>query len=122
MIQLKDLGTYEKLVSIVSIHPFRISFSHVCLPSIQWLVEHGANLNDKENPSFLLAVQYGNKESIDYVVAHGANIHAFEPCESRCLFKLLYMARNMRTLQIIHDLGHSVQKYGGKSFQKCHYK
>ena len=56
--------------------PLELALVMCCLPSIQWLVENGANLNDEENPSFLLAVRYGNKEIIDYVVTHGANFHA----------------------------------------------
>ncbi|SNV62375.1 Ankyrin repeats (3 copies) [Veillonella rodentium] len=42
--------------------------------SIQWLIEHGVELNDKENPSFLLAVRYGTKNIIEYVVEHGADV------------------------------------------------
>ena len=45
--------------------PLELALVMCCLPSIHWLVEHGANLNDEENPSFLLAVRYGNKEIID---------------------------------------------------------
>ena len=56
--------------------PLELALVMCCLPSIQWLVKHGANLNGAENPSFLLAVRYGNKEIIDFVVDHGANVHA----------------------------------------------
>ena len=37
--------------------PLQLALVMECLPSVQWLVEHGANLNDEENPSFLLAVR-----------------------------------------------------------------
>ncbi len=60
-----------KLVNIVSIHRLQLALVMNCVPSVQWLVEHGADLNDEENPSFLLAVRYGNQEIIDYVVAQG---------------------------------------------------
>ncbi|MBF1195015.1 MAG: ankyrin repeat domain-containing protein, partial [Fusobacterium periodonticum] len=56
--------------------PLELALVMCCLPSVQWLVENDADLNDEENPSFLLAVRYGNKEIIDYVVTHGANVHA----------------------------------------------
>ena len=56
--------------------PLELALVMNCLPSVQWLVEHGADLNEEENPSFLLVVRYGTKEIIEYVVAHGANIHA----------------------------------------------
>ena len=147
MIQLKDLGTFESVPKIVTdiiegnlpalvsalaagwdIHevieideysehtPLELALVMCCLPSIQWLVEHGANLNDAENPSFLLAVQYGNKESIDYVVAHGANIHALNRVKVDAFQAALY-GKKYENLQIIHDLGHTVQKYGGKAFR-----
>ena len=147
MIQLKDLGPFESVPKIVTdiiegnlpalvsalaagwdIHevieideysehtPLELALVMCCLPSIQWLVEHGANLNDEENPSFLLAVQYGNKESIDYVVAHGANIHALNRVKVDAFQAALY-GKKYENLQIIHDLGHTVQKYGGKAFR-----
>ena len=147
MIQLKDLGTFESVPKIVTdiiegnlpalvsalaagwdIHevieideysehtPLELALVMCCLPSIQWLVEHGANLNDEENPSFLLAVQYGNKESIDYVVAHGANIHALNRVKVDAFQAALY-GKKYENLQIIHNLGHTVQKYGGKAFR-----
>ena len=147
MIQLKDLGTFESVPKIVTdiiegnlpalvsalaagwdIHEvieideysehtlLELALVMCCLPSIQWLVEHGANLNDEENPSFLLAVQYGNKESIDYVVAHGANIHALNRVKVDAFQAALY-GKKYENLQIIHDLGHTVQKYGGKAFR-----
>lgn len=147
MIEIKDLGTFESVPKIVTdiiegnllalvsalaagwdIHevieideysehtPLELALVMCCLPSIQWLVEHGANLNDEENPSFLLAVQYGNKESIDYVVAHGANIHALNRVKVDAFQAALY-GKKYENLQIIHDLGHTVQKYGGKAFR-----
>ena len=149
MIELKDLGTFESVPHIVtdivtgnvsvlenelangwninkpieigeySEHtPLELALVMCCLPSIQWLVEHGANLNDEENPSFLLAVRYGNKESIDYVVAHGANIHALNRVKVDAFQAALY-GKKYENLQIIHDLGHSVQKYGGKAFRNA---
>mgnify|MGYP001056909236 FL=1 len=146
MIQLKDLGKFESVPKIVidiiegnisglelelstgwdinkpievgeySDHsPLELALVMCCIPSIQWLVEHGAVLNDEENPSFLLAVRYGNKEIIDYVVDHGANVHALNRVKVDAFQAALY-GKKYENLQIIHDLGHSVQKYGGKAF------
>lgn len=56
--------------------PLELALVMCCSASVQWLVENGADLDDEENPSFLLAVRYGNKEIIDYVVDHGANVMA----------------------------------------------
>ena len=147
MIQLNDLGTFESVPKIVTdiiegnlpalelalaagwdIHevieigeysehtPLELALVMCCLPSIHWLVENGANLNDEENPSFLLAVRYGNKEIINYVVNHGANIHALNRVKVDAFQAALY-GKKYENLQIIHDLGHTVQKYGGKAFR-----
>ena len=149
MIQLKDLGTFESVPHIVtdivtgniralenaltnvwdinqsieideySEHtPLELALVMCCLPSIHWLVEHGANLNDEENPSFLLAVRYGNKELIDYVVAQGANINSLNSVDVEAFQAALY-GKRYENLQLIHDLGHTVQKYGGKAFRNA---
>ena len=149
MIQLKDLGTFESVPHIVTdivtgniralenaltngwdinqpiqigkygeYTPLQLALVMECLPSVQWLVEHGVNLNDKENPSFLLAVRYGNKELIDYVVAHGANIHVLNSVDVDAFQAAIY-GKKYENLQIIHDLGHTVQKYGGKAFRNA---
>ena len=147
MIQIKDLGTFESVPKIVidiiegevpsleielangwdinkhieigeySEHtPLELALVMCCLPSIQWLVENGADLNDEENPSFLLAVRYGNKEIIDYVVTHGANVHALNRVKVDAFQAALY-GKKYENLQLIHDLGHTVQKYAGKAFR-----
>lgn len=98
--------------------PLELAFVMCCLPSVQWLVEHGVDLNDEENPSFLLAVRYGNKEIIDYVVAHGANIHALNRVKVDAFQAALY-GKKYENLQFIYDLGHTVQQYGGKAFRNA---
>ena len=149
MIQLKDLGTFESVPKIVTDiiegdvpsleielangwdinqpieigeysedTPLELALVMCCLPSVQWLVEHGADLNDEENPSFLLAVRYGNQELIDYVVEHGANVHALNRLKVDAFQAALY-GKKYEHLQIIHNLGHTVQKYGGKAFRNA---
>ena len=147
MIQLKDLGQFETVPKIVTdiiegdipsldselnngwdidtpiqigkyseYSPLELALVMECLASVKWLVEHGVDLNDEENPSFLLAVRYGNKEIIDYVVAHGANVHALNRVKVDAFQAALY-GKKYENLQIIHDLGYTVQKYGGKAFR-----
>lgn len=149
MIQIKDLGTFEAVPEIVidivkgnivalentlvdgwDIHkpiqldnyseysPLELALVMNCLPSVQWLVEHGADINEEENPSFLLAVRYGTKEIIEYVVEHGANIHALN-CVKVDAFQAALYGKKYENLQIIHDLGHTVQKYGGPAFRNA---
>ena len=147
MIHLKDLGSFESVPKLVTdiingnitalesalnsgwdidesiqigkyseYSPLQLALVMNCVPSVQWLVEHGADLNDEENPSFLLAVRYGNQEIVDYVVAQGANINALNSVDVDAFQAALY-GKNYENLQIIHDLGHTVQKYGGKAFR-----
>lgn len=147
MIELKDLDTFESVPEIVidivkgnivaletalaegwDIHkpiqlgkyseysPLELALVMNCLQSVRWLVEHGADLNDEENPSFLLAVRYADQKVIDYVVAHGANVHALNRVKVDAFQAALY-GKKYENLQIIHDLGHTVQKYGGKAFR-----
>ena len=149
MIHLKDLGSFESVPKLVTdiingnitalesalnsgwdidesiqigkyseYSPLQLALVMNCVPSVQWLVEHGADLNDEENPSFLLAVRYGNKELIDYVVAHGANIHVLNSVDVDAFQAAIY-GKKYENLQIIHDLGHTVQKYGGKAFRNA---
>ena len=149
MIHLKDLGTFESVPDLVTdiingnitalestlnsgwdidepiqigkyseYSPLQLALVMNCVPSVQWLVEHGADLNDKENPSFLLAVRYGNQEIIDYVVAQGANINALNSVDVDAFQAALY-GKKYENLQLIHDLGHTVQKYGGRAFRNA---
>ena len=149
MIHLKDLGTFESVPELVTdiingnitalesalnsgwdidepiqigkyseYSPLQLALVMNCVPSVQWLVEHGADLNDEENPSFLLAVRYGNQEIIDYVVAQGANINALNSVKVDAFQAALY-GKKYENLQLIHDLGHTVQKYGGKAFRNA---
>ena len=107
-----QLGKYSEY------SPLQLALVMCSLLSVKWLVEHGVELNDEENPSFLLAVRYGNKEIIDYVVAHGANIHALNGVNVDAFQAPLYV-KKYENLQLVHDLGHTVQKYGGKAFRNA---
>ena len=149
MIHLKDLGSFESVPKLVTdiingnitalesalnsgwdidepvqigeyseYSPLQLALVMNCLPSVQWLVEHGADLNAEENPSFLLAVRYGNQAIIDYVVEHGANVHALNRVKVDAFQAALY-GKKYEHLQLIHDLGHTVQKYGGKAFRNA---
>ena len=149
MIHLKDLGSFESVPKLVTdiingnitalesalnsgwdidepvqigeyseYSPLQLALVMNCLPSVQWLVEHGADLNAEENPSFLLAVRYGNQAIIDYVVEHGANVHALNRVKVDAFQAALY-GKKYEQLQLIHDLGHTVQKYGGKAFRNA---
>ena len=44
--KLIQIGKYSEY------SPLQLALVMDCLSSVKWLVEHGADLNDKENPSF----------------------------------------------------------------------
>ena len=107
-----QLGKYSEY------SPLELALVMNCLPSVQWLVEHGVDLNDEENPSFLLAVRYADQEIIEYVVGHGANIHVLNAVGVDAFQAALY-GKQYENLQRIHDLGYTVLKYGGKAFRNA---
>lgn len=84
--------------------------------SVKLLVEQGADLNDKENPSFLEAVRYCDEKIIRYLVDNGADIHARGVNDVDAFQSAIY-GNKIANLQLIHALGHTVQEYGGSAFR-----
>lgn len=110
----KEIG-----ISLYAAHsPLGFSLMMESFPSVQWLVEHGVDLNTKDNPSFLLAVRYCNETIIRYIVKHGAKVHGRNNVKSEAFEEALY-GEKYHNLQLIHELGHSVEKYGGGAFRKA---
>jgi len=148
MIEIKDIGTFESIPQIVTdiIHgdiealnnylqqgldieklieideyieesPLDIALIMESFDSVKWLVEQGVNLNSKENPSFLRAVRYCDEDIVRYVVEHGAKIRVLNNVKSDGFEQALYGNR-IENLSLVHNLGYSVNKYGGKAFRK----
>lgn len=86
--------------------------------SIKWLVEHGANLEDKNTPAFLAAVRYCDKDIIRYITDKGANIHALNNVKSDAFTQAIY-GNKPENLPLIHELGHTVPKHGGAAFARA---
>ncbi|WP_286411566.1 ankyrin repeat domain-containing protein [Myroides marinus] len=86
--------------------------------SLKWLVEKGVNLNIKHNPSFLTAVRYCNEHIIQYVVANGAKTNGVNNVKSGAFEQALY-GKKYQNLPLIHQLGHTVEKYGGLAFRQA---
>lgn len=49
---------------------------------------------------------------------HGANIHALN-CVKVDVFQAALYGKQYKHLQLIHDLGHTVEKYGGQAFRNA---
>ena len=147
MIKLKDIGDFEtipeilnditneniskldehlakgwdidKVISIseyIDLSPLDCALIQGCFKSVKWLVEHGVNLNMKDTPSFLTAVRYCDEKIIQYIVSNGAKVSLTNNVKSDAFMEAIY-GKNYKYLQLIHDLGHTVEKYGGKAFR-----
>ena len=149
MITIKDIGDFESVPEIVSdiingdtlaldkhlsegfdieediklgkytrLSPLGLALIMENFDSVKWLVEKGANLNVKGNPSFLLAVRYCDEEVIRYLVEEGAKINVVNAVKSEAFSQALY-GHKYENLPLIHELGHSVEKYGGEAFRSA---
>ena len=84
--------------------------------SVKWLVNHGANLNDRNKPSFLVAVRYCNEDIIRYLVEHGADVNIINGV-GRDAFEEAMAGKKLENLPLINELGHTVEKFGGAAFR-----
>ncbi len=55
---------------------------------------------------------------IQYLVSHGAKVNLTNNVKSDAFMEAIY-GKNYKYLQLIHDLGHTVEKYGGKAFREA---
>ena len=88
-------------------------------PTVKWLTEHGALLNDKKGAAFPTACRRCNEETIRYLVANGADVDA--RCRVRCdAYKQAYFRygseKKLEIFSLIQELGHSIEQYGGQAF------
>lgn len=149
MIRLKDIGEFEtipeilndimtenipkleehllkgwdidKIISVnkyTDLSPLDCAMIIEAFESVKWLVEHRVNLNKKDNPSFLTAVRYCDEKIIQYIVSHGAKVNMINNVKSEAFMEAIY-GEHYEHLQLIHDLGHTVEKYGGKAFRNA---
>ncbi|MDU1891791.1 MAG: ankyrin repeat domain-containing protein [Dysgonomonas sp.] len=84
--------------------------------SVKWLVSHNVKLNRKDKYSFLTAVRYCDEAIVRYLVDNGAEINGLN-CVGYDAFQQALACRNFDIFPLIHELGHSVEKYGGPVFR-----
>ena len=113
-----DIEEDIKLGKYTRLSPLGLALIMESFDSVKWLVEKGANLNVKGNPSFLLAVRYCDEEVIRYLVEEGAKINVVNAVKSEAFSQALY-GHKYENLPLIHKLGHSVEKYGGEAFRNA---
>lgn len=86
--------------------------------SVQWLTEQGAELNAKDNASFVTAVRYGDEKTIRYLVSQGAKVDGTGPLGKDAYVEALY-GKQRQHLPLIQELGHRVDKHGGRAFRQA---
>ena len=111
-----NINNNIQLSKHISLTPLDVALIMENEISVKWLTEHGADLNNKEYPAFLAAVRYCNADIARYVAEKGADINALNNVGTDA-FKQAIFGKKYEHLQLIHDLGHTVQKYGGEAFR-----
>ena len=113
-----DINKNISISKYTDLSPLDCALIMEAFESVKWLVEHGVNLNAKDRPSFLTAVRYCDEKIIQYLVSHGAKVNLTNNVKSDAFMEAIY-GKNYKYLQLIHDLGHTVEKYGGKAFREA---
>ncbi|OZB93643.1 ankyrin repeat domain-containing protein [Paenibacillus sp. XY044] len=78
---------------------------------VKLLIEHGVNLNAKQNPAFLRAVRYGREEMVRYIAAQGAKLDMLNRVGSGAYSQAYYGDKN--NIPLIQELGLDIKLHGG---------
>ena len=113
-----DINKNISISKYTDLSPLDCALIMEAFESVKWLVEHGVNLNAKDRPSFLTAVRYCDEKIIQYLVSYGAKVNLTNNVKSDAFMEAIY-GKNYKYLQLIHNLGHTVEKYGGKAFRNA---
>ena len=109
---------FNRKIEKVDMPPLELALYMGQLEAIKWLVSHGADLNNKENPSFLVAVEFCDKEIIRYLAEKGADIHVKRDLGMDAFEDAMFLER-YDNLSIIDELGYKAEKYGGNAFRSA---
>ncbi|MDM5231067.1 ankyrin repeat domain-containing protein [Lysinibacillus pakistanensis] len=99
------------LSQYISLSPLDLSLRLQRLNVIGLLVEHGVNLNVKNNSAFLVAVRYCKEDVVRYIVKHGAKLDILNQVGSGAYSQAYY--GNKKNIPLIHELGLDIRQYGG---------
>ena len=113
-----DINKNISISKYTDLSPLDCALIMEAFESVKWLVKHGVNLNAKDRPSFLTAVRYCDEKIIQYLVSHDAKVNLTNSVKSDAFMEAIY-GKNYKYLQLIHDLGHTADKYGGKAFREA---
>lgn len=90
---------------------------HIRFDVVKLLVEHGANLNVKQNPAFLRAVRYCKEDLIRYIAAQGAKLDMLNQVRSGAYSQAYY--GNKKNIPLIHELGLDIKQHGGEVLRQA---
>ncbi|WNC15930.1 ankyrin repeat domain-containing protein [Brevibacillus brevis] len=106
-----DMEQQIELSRYTSVSPLHLALLAEQLPVVKLLIEHGANLNDREEPAFLIAVRYCDEETVRFVASQGARLDARNRVKSNAYSQAYY--GNKANIPLIHELGLDIRKHGG---------
>lgn len=86
--------------------------------SVRWLVEHGASLNQADEPAFPIAARYTDPAMMRYLVQQGADVHAERKVGGDAYMQALYGGKTEHLAEI-HALGHAAAEHGGQAFRSA---
>ena len=95
--------------------PLELALKAASFDSIKWLVEHGVNLNAMYNYTFQTAARNCDEDIIRYLVEHGAEVVRDQKHGNDAFLQALF-GDKLKNLPVIHELGHTVELYGGNAF------
>lgn len=103
----------EKLVlsQYTTVSPLELALVAEKLEVVKLLVEHGVNLNAKDEPAFLIAVRYCKEDIVRYLAAQGARLDMKNRVGSGAYAQAYY--GNKKNIPLIHELGLDIRLHGG---------
>ncbi|WP_442604125.1 ankyrin repeat domain-containing protein [Paenibacillus sp. KN14-4R] len=99
------------LSKYTTLSPLDLALVSERLDVVKLLVEHGVNLNVKNNPAFLLAVRYCKEDIVRYVAAQGAKLDKLNQVRSGAYSQAYY--GNKKNIPFIHELGLDIKQHAG---------
>lgn len=100
-----------------TVSPLDMALLSEKLEAVKLLVEHGVNLNDRNNPAFLRAVRYCKENIVRYVVEQGAKLDLVNKVGSNAYSEAYY--GNKQNIPLIAELGLDMKQYGGSLLRKA---
>ncbi|MGN7413498.1 ankyrin repeat domain-containing protein [Paenibacillus sp. SAF-068] len=112
-----DLEEEITLSKYIALTPLDIALICNQPEVVKLLVEHGVNLNVKNNSAILKAVRYCGAEMVRYLYQQGAKLNGLNRVKSSAYDEAYY--GNKKNITVLNELGLDIRKYGGKTLRKA---